>query len=288
MMQSNPTFKEAVRTASFFLDKKHKDPAIAQWLMDDLMHWSLTARINHLNDSVPNNVLKTYSRGIQRIALDDYPYQYVSRQAWFHGLSLMVSEDVLIPRQETEGIVETVLQRIATGQHANDARVLDIGTGSGAIAIALKHECPTLKITATDISEQALAIAQQNARYYDVSIRFLLGDLITPVANETFDIIVTNPPYIAESEVDIMGADVRKYEPHLALFADDEGYAFYERLIPTLDTLLKHHGFFMAECGYQQSERLLRLLTANYPNNHSQVIKDYTGIDRFVAMEVAK
>lgn len=285
MTISNQTFGEAIQTASLFLKQNHKDSVIAQFLMDDLMQWSLNDRLTNSEKMVPGDILDLFINGIKRIALDDYPYQYVSQTAWFYGLPLKVTEDVLIPRQETEGIIETIIKNIDSGELPSDAQVLDIGTGSGVIAIALKHEVPTLQVTATDISVDALTVAKMNAKKHDLSIRFLEGDLDQPILGETFDIIVTNPPYIAATETDVMGTDVIKYEPHLALFADDLGYAIYERLIPKLRHLLRPNGFFMAECGYRQARTIASHMQTVYPHYKVSIIKDYEGIERFVTLE---
>lgn len=285
MTISNQTFGEAIQTASLFLKQNHKDSVIAQFLMDDLMQWSLNDRLTNSEKMVPEDILDLFINGIKRIVLDDYPYQYVSQTAWFYGLPLKVTEDVLIPRQETEGIIETIIKNIDSGKLPSDAQVLDIGTGSGAIAIALKHEVPTLQVTATDISVDALTVAKMNAKKHDLSIRFLEGDLDQPILGETFDIIVTNPPYIAATETDVMGTDVIKYEPHLALFADDLGYAIYERLIPKLRHLLRPNGFFMAECGYRQARMIASHMQTVYPHYKVSIIKDYESIERFVTLE---
>jgi release factor glutamine methyltransferase len=189
------------------------------------------------------------------------PIQYITGQTEFYGLPFSVTRDVLIPRPETEHLVERVLALAAAFPHP---RIADIGTGSGAIAIALAHHLPHAAITAIDLSDRALALAQENAALNDVDtrIRFLRGDLLAPVANERFDLIVSNPPYVAEADRPSLSVEVRDHEPALALFAGADGLAVYQRLIPAAHAALAPGGFLALEIGAGQSSAVASLLTA--------------------------
>ena len=161
---------------------------------------------------------------------ENTPIQYIYQKAHFFGLSLYVDSRVLIPRQETEELVDWI---VTTHMAAPQLRILDIGTGSGAIAIALKKHLPQASLTAIDISEGALAVAQQNAKRHGVAITFLQQDILgVEDLGTSYDIIVSNPPYVRELEKKEMHANVLDYEPSLALFVpDDNPLLFYEKIV---------------------------------------------------------
>ncbi len=185
------------------------------------------------------------------------PVQYLIGTQEFFCLLFEVSPDVLIPRPETEHLVEAVLEHF--GGEAN-ARILDVGTGSGAIAVTLAHLLPQSRITALDISCTALAVARRNAQRHGVMDRVTLlqSDLLASVASKEFDVVVSNPPYVAVGEV--LEPQVSGYEPHSALYAGPTGLEIYERLIPQARRVLKHRGWLILEIGYGQRSALLKLL----------------------------
>jgi release factor glutamine methyltransferase len=207
------------------------------------------------------------------------PIQYITGETEFYGLPFRVTPDVLIPRPETEHLVEQAiaLARLGCPIHAQphrawvgkyeswqntDCRILDIGTGSGAIVVALAHNLPHASFTATDISESALSIARENAHRNGAAnrIRFLQGDLLAPVAGEQFDIVVSNPPYVPAVDRESLSVEVRDYEPALALFAGGDGLDIYRRLIPAAFAALSAGGFIALEIGYGQQQALHGLL----------------------------
>jgi release factor glutamine methyltransferase len=188
------------------------------------------------------------------------PIQYILGEQEFFGLTFTVSPDVLIPRPETEHLVEVLLARVP---HDQLLRIADVGTGSGAIAIALAHFLPQARITALDISEDALAVAQQNAKTHRIAgrMQFLKSDLLSAVAEEQFDAVVSNPPYVAESDRDSLELQVRDYEPASALFAGLSGLDIYKRLIPQAHQVLKPSGWLLMEIGQGQRNALAQLLS---------------------------
>ena len=187
------------------------------------------------------------------------PMQYITGHAHFYGLPFRVMPDVLIPRPETEHLIEKVLE-IAGG--VESARIVDVGTGSGCIAIALAHQLPDAAITAIDVSGAALTIARENAELNGVAhrIRFLEGDLLDPVAGEQFDVVVSNPPYVSLADRDSLAVEVRDHEPAVALFAGDDGLDIYRRLIAAAFTALAPGGFVALEIGCGQSAPIGELL----------------------------
>jgi len=189
------------------------------------------------------------------------PIQYITGEQEFYGLRLHVSPAVLIPRPETEHLVEAVLALLPANQ---PLKLADIGTGSGAIAIALAVHLPLAQITALDLSTEALAVATSNAREHNVANRidFFESDLLAAVDNrtETFDALVSNPPYIPESDRATLHPQVREHEPATALFAGETGLDIYRRLVPQALSALKPNGLLALEIGHGQREHLTQLL----------------------------
>jgi release factor glutamine methyltransferase len=168
---------------------------------------------------------------------------------------------VLIPRPETEHLVEKVIEIAArAGAGLPGPRIVDVGTGSGAIAVALAHELPQARITAIDLSAPALGIAAENAKRNGVAVRFLRGDLLAQVGGEQFEIVVSNPPYVPGADRASLAVEVRDYEPALALFAGDDGLDVYRRLIPAAFGVLIPGGSLALEIGFGQSPAIKELL----------------------------
>jgi release factor glutamine methyltransferase len=192
--------------------------------------------------------------------LEGEPIQYITGACDFYGLPFHVTSDVLIPRPETEHLVECVLELAALFA---EPRIIDVGTGSGAIAVALAHKLPNAHIAATDVSEAALDLARENAvrNGVGVRIRFLRGDLLTPVAADQFDIVVSNPPYVPTADRDSLAVEVRDFEPGLALFAGEDGLDIYRRLIPAAFAVLISGGLVALEIGCGQSDAVGSLLS---------------------------
>ena len=233
--------------------------------------------LGHGDDAASAAMQDSFAVTIARRQVGE-PIQYITGEAEFFGLPFAVSPGVLIPRPETEHLVEEVI-RLADA--FTEPRIADIGTGSGAIAVALAHSLPEAHIIATDFSPQALAIAKQNAIRNSVEdrIEFFEGDLLAPLVGQSFHIIASNPPYVPLADRDSLSVEVRDHEPHSALFAEDDGLALYRRLIPDARELLIPCGWLVMEIGYGQWEAIEKMMIENsYGNVHS--IADYQGIPR--------
>lgn len=188
------------------------------------------------------------------------PIAYITGQREFWGLTLQVSPATLIPRHETERLVELALQKIP--QHGS-CTIADLGTGSGAIAIAIASERPHCKLMATDISEQALVIARANAEQHGINnITFLHGNWYEPLATHKFDLIVSNPPYVAEHDPHLQQADLR-FEPSQALRAGENGLQDIRHIIKNTARFLKPQGWLLVEHGFDQAPEVLELLAVN-------------------------
>ena len=213
----------------------------------------------HPDEELTSDQLYLYEQSIHR-RLRHEPVQYITGQQEFYGLTLRVSPAVLIPRPETEHLVEAVLGRLP---HDHPISIADIGTGSGAIAIALAVHLPDAHVTAVDVSTEALHLAQLNAENHHVAhrIRFLHSDLFAALPpGAAFDAIVSNPPYVPTSDRPDLHPQVREHEPATALFAGPEGLDIYRRLIPEAQHLLKPNGLLGLEIGQGQQASLTALL----------------------------
>lgn len=212
------------------------------------------------------------------------PIAYITGTKEFFGLDLVVSPDVLIPRPDTEIIVEECLKRISLD---SDQEIIELCIGSGAIAIALLHERPLIRVTATDISLAALAIASKNAQNHLVANRLTLyhGDLLSPVpVDQKAALIVANPPYIGTHEMATLSSNVRDYEPALALDAgDEEGLTFYRRIIADAPAYLKPGGYLVLEIGFNQAFAIKKLVNALWKS--CDVFKDLAGNDRCIVLQ---
>lgn len=212
------------------------------------------------------------------------PTQYITGHQEFWGLDLLVSPAVLIPRPETEHLVETVLELIQDYRFDGPGklRLIDVGTGSGCISLALASELFHAEIHACDISEDALEIARVNAARLALGnkVLFRKSDLLAAYADEKFDFVASNPPYVGEDEADKVQKQVREFEPKIAVFSGREGMEIYRRLIPQAHDALRPGGWFVTEIGYSEEENVRNLL-AGWTD--IQVTADLQGIPRVIA-----
>jgi len=223
--------------------------------------------------------LSQYTKLVDR-RLKYEPVAYITGHKEFWSFTLEVNKDVLIPRPDTEIIVEEAL---AVGKNIIAPRIADIGTGSGAIALALAKELPEAEIIATDISPAALKIAKKNARNLQLekNIEFFKGDLFAPVKG-LFDIIVSNPPYISAVEYEELPHGVKDFEPRIALLAGQTGVEFYEKLIYQSLSYLKKGGWLLMEIGAPQAEKIRVIMQECAFFENIDVRRDYAGHDRVI------
>lgn len=234
---------------------------------------------------MPSDLCEAYEVGIQRLEKGE-PLGHVLGYEWFYGYQFKVNEHVLIPRPETEELVAYILADYDEYFKGQDVVVADIGTGSGAIAIALKKEEDHLHILASDISEDAVQVAKENALMNEAEVSFLVGDMLQPLIdrNIKLDILISNPPYIPKEEE--MEHSVVDYEPHVALFGGEDGLKFYRIIFENAHKVLKDHAFMAFEMGYDQKERLSNLAKAYFPDAKIEVIQDLSGKNRMLFVYV--
>ena len=208
------------------------------------------------------------------------PAQYIIGHAEFFGMQLKVDERVLIPRPETEELVELIL----TENPEKNLKVLDIGTGSGAIALALAKNRPDWSVTAADISQDALDLSLENANAQNLSLSFIKSDCFSEISSK-YDIIVSNPPYISRADEVEVSLNVLHSEPHLALFADEDGLAIYRRIAEDSKDYLNDGGKIYLEIGYKQGQSVPALFMENFPEKRVRTLKDQFGQDRMVVID---
>jgi release factor glutamine methyltransferase len=256
----------------------------AETLLRHVVKHGRAALMARLKEKLDEQEAAPYMALIERRKAGE-PIQYIFGETEFYGLRFQVTREVLIPRPETEHLVEKVVA-LATGFRR--PRMVDVGTGSGAIAIALAHDCPSAVITAIDISDSALELARRNAESLGLAdrIRFLHGDLLAPVAAEEFDFVISNPPYVAIADRVSLSVEVREYEPPLALFAGDDGLDVYRRLIPAAFATLAPGGFIALEIGFGHAQAIHALLGAS-GFQHIEFTPDLQGIPRVASAQRA-
>lgn len=256
-----------------------EDPENLTYVFRELKGWTLLDFILHQNKEVTESDQKILESIMAQLE-DHRSPQYITGKAYFRDLELAVDERVLIPRPETEELVDLVLKENSKA----DLRVLDIGTGSGAIAISLKSARPDWQVTASDISQGALQLAEENSKLNQVSLDFVESDVFGQITG-TFDVIISNPPYIAYGDKDEVGMNVLASEPHLALFADEDGFAIYRQIIEGAGEHLSENGKLYFEIGYKQGDGLRALLSKHFPQKRVRVLEDIFGKDRKVVMD---
>ncbi len=215
----------------------------------------------------------------RRIARE--PLQHITQTQEFWSLPIKVTPDVLIPRQETEHIIEHALKLF---NKDSLIQILDIGTGSGAIAAALASEFQNAKITATDISEKALVVAKENLLQFGDQIILKKTNLFDDIQGN-FDLVVSNPPYVSKNDLDSMQSEVGNYEPHLALFAGNDGLEIIKRIISGASRHLNPKGWLIMEFGYNQGGAILSLINEETDYTNSAIHKDYSGNDRILTTQ---
>ncbi|HHQ0652504.1 TPA: peptide chain release factor N(5)-glutamine methyltransferase [Listeria innocua] len=271
---------QLLKNAEAILLKKGLDQNAAEILLETRMGLTRSELWMEMSRELEPNHEKQFQEDFARYLAGE-PVQYILKTAPFYGYDFLVTEDVLIPRPETEELVATAEAFLK--KHPLRS-LLDVCTGSGIIAIALKKAFPDMTVTASDISAAALEIAKKNALLLNADVRFVETDLLESFKqnNERFDMIVANPPYISEAEKAEMSDYVLKNEPSIALFAENDELAIYERFVDNLKYVLNPSFWVGVEIGYTQGERVKQLFEKSYPHATVLIHKDINSKDRYV------
>jgi release factor glutamine methyltransferase len=276
------TVQQAVADAAARLADMANPRRDAETLITHVLERDRAYLFAHPEAELEREQLDRFERLVERRA-SGVPIQYLTGHQEFWRLDFRVTPAVLIPRPETEHSVETALE-LLRAQKLAVPRIVDVGTGSGCIAIALASELAQAEIHALDISAEALAIARDNAARLGFAgrIRFAQGDLLARFSGEpaSFDLVVSNPPYVGEDQADSVQREVREHEPHIAVFGGKSGAEIYSRLLPQAHALLKPAGWLVLEIGYSMEETVSGLLVGW---SEVRVTRDLQGIPRVVA-----
>lgn len=264
------------------LEAVGEEPEALSFVYRDLKQWDLTQFVLNLRQEVSEEDDRLLAAIFTQLQAHK-PAQYILGYEDFHGLRFQVDERVLIPRPETEELVDLILEE----NPSKELKVLDIGTGSGAISVSLKKSRPLWQVTASDLSADALVLAKENAKLNQADISFVQSDVFEDISGN-FDIIVSNPPYISENGKDEVGVNVLTSEPNMALFADEDGLAIYRRIVEGAAEHLIPQGKIYFEIGYKQGQDLKQLLYLHFPDKRVRILKDQFGQDRMVVMDDGK
>ncbi|WP_309123241.1 peptide chain release factor N(5)-glutamine methyltransferase [Paenibacillus sp.] len=281
------TVREAFMRASSFLGERgtSEAPASAELLLQHVLGVTRTKLLAIWSDPIDEDAFERLWALLQRRAAGE-PVQYIMGEAYFYGRRFAVDKTVLIPRPETELLAERVLLLGRELWGAEGApRVVDVGTGSGAIAVTLAAERPSWRVAASDISPEALGTARRNAEANGAELEFLLGDLLEPAAKAYgggIDILVSNPPYIRSSDMAELQIEVREFEPHLALDGGEDGLDPYRRLLAQMASFDVRPRIVGFECGLGQARDLGKLLQEAGRWTDVSIVEDYAGIERHV------
>lgn len=275
------SYRQVLREAKERLYAAGQGEQAAQLLMLELANLEAHNLYMEYDEEVPQDLLVAFEAGIRRMEQGE-PLGHVLGFEWFYGYRFKVNPDVLIPRPETEELVANILAAYDECFDGQDVDVIDVGTGSGAIAIALRKEEAHLQVTASDISEQAVAVARKNAADNAADVTFLTGDMLEPFieAGIRCDILVSNPPYIPVHEQ--MEHSVVDFEPHVALFGGEDGLKFYREIFANAHRVIKEKAILAFEMGYDQGERLRALAKEHFPDARVEIIKDLSGKNRML------
>ena len=276
---------EAQNRAHSLLEKKGLDSGSVRLLLEYVTKKSHASLLASMRDPLTEEEQTIFWDKVDEL-LEGKPVQYVIGSESFYGRTFEVDDNVLIPRPETEELIHGAIERSQQLFHNKKITVADIGTGSGAIAITFKKEWPEAIVTATDISAGALAVAIKNAEKNDAAVTFKKGDMTGPISHDKWDVVLSNPPYIAHEEAESMSSTVLSFEPHNALFADEDGLYFYRKLAKKLPQLMNKPALIGVEIGYLQGPSVHKLFTDAFPTALIETVKDINGKDRILFCEI--
>jgi len=275
------TLKTLSWTKDFLLSKGVENARLeAEWLLCAVTGLDRVGLYLQYDKPLNERELTEYRNMVTRRARRE-PLQHILGSQEFYGREFSVTSDVLIPRHDTETLVSEAISRCPAARS-----VLDIGTGSGCIAVTLQKLLPQAAVTATDISEAALSVAQQNADNHGAAISILCGSLLEPVAGRCFDLIVSNPPYIPTADIDSLAPEVREYDPYTALDGGSDGLEIYRKLVPAAIKHLNPGGWLLVEVGINQAEDVAALFRKTGEYDEPVTAIDPGGIVRVVGAQL--
>ncbi|ERJ13328.1 peptide chain release factor N(5)-glutamine methyltransferase [Haloplasma contractile] len=271
------TIKELLKYGEQLAQEHDKEETAIKLLLMHYLQQESYQLIMNMNQTVEVKQIDEFKAGVNEYVINNVPVQHIIGHEYFYGYNFIVGPNVLIPRFETEELVANVLAAYDEVFDGKEVNCVDVGTGSGAIAITLSLEEANLNMDATDISEEALVVAKQNAKNLDANVNFLAGDMLQPLieSGKKYDILVSNPPYIPEEEY--VEALVKDNEPHVALFGGGDGMKFYRIIMSEAKKILNSKNILAFEHGWNQKEQMETLIKEFYPNSEYEILKDMNG-----------
>lgn len=257
--------------------KKYLHSIEAKMLLSSITGYDTLNLLNHLDENVSQEKIELYKKLIDA-RLNNKPVQYIVGTTEFYGLELFVNENVLIPRFETEELVENTL-KIINEKFNSNVKILDLCCGSGAIGLAIKNKLPNAVVTMSDISKKALEVASKNKENLNLNVEIIESDLFENI-NESYDVIISNPPYIATNEE--IESLVKDNEPHLALYGGEKGLDYYERILENISGYLNNKFLIALEIGQNQKEDIINIINSNLTNVEIITKKDLSDKDRMI------
>ena len=275
--------RQAITKACLLLRRQGKEESLARFLLMYMLDENSQQFTNNISEQISKEKEELYFSLIDKHIEENMPLSHLAGFEYFYDRKFKVTKDVLSPRMETEELIYKVIEYIKS-INKNNIKILDLCTGSGIIGITLRKELESksLEVVASDISKEALKVAKENAIMNEAEVKFIQSDIFENI-NEKFDIIVSNPPYIAYSDKITMEDNVLNYDPHLALFAEEDGMYFYREIVENSKEYLNKDGMIFFEIGYDQREKILKL--ANENEFKAEVYKDINGRDRMAILE---
>ena len=274
--------RQAITKACLLLRRQGKEESLARFLLMYILDENSQQFTNNISEQLSKEKEELYFSLIDKHIEKNVPLSHLAGFEYFYDRKFKVTKDVLSPRMETEELIYKVIEYIKS-INKNNIKILDLCTGSGIIGITLRKELEfkSLEVVASDISEEALKVAKENAIMNEAEVKFIQSDIFENI-NEKFDIIVSNPPYIAYNDKITMEDNVLNYDPHLALFAEEDGMYFYREIVENAKEYLEEDGLVFFEIGYDQREKILKL--ANENGFKAEVYKDINGRDRMAIL----
>jgi release factor glutamine methyltransferase len=272
------TYRDVLNQAKKLTRLKNKETSATELLMLHFSKLESTELYLNFEEEMPEANEKAFFQGLNLYLEKNMPVQQIIGYVYFYGYKFKVTNQALIPRFETEELVANVLIQYDEYFAPKKVDMIDVGTGSGCLAIALAKEEPRFNVLATDISAEALSLAKENAELIGADIEFIQGDMIKPVMDRKFDILVSNPPYIpTDEDVDDI---IINHEPHIALFGGEDGLKFIREIIQDSKHILKEKAIIAFEHAYNKAEAIQALAKEAYPNAKVFTLKDMQQLDR--------
>ncbi len=273
-----PTYQEALRSTEKLARSHHLEASSVKLLLLHFANLAPTELYLSMDKTMPESNHQSFINAVNRYVFEQIPVQYLIGYVYFYGYRFLVDDRVLIPRFETEELVANVLVQYDELFQGKAVKLVDVGTGSGCLAISLKKEEGQFAVFATDISSEALEVAKANAQNNNASVTFLQGDMLKPLNGMKFDILVSNPPYIPSDE--LVDEIIIKNEPKVALFGGNDGLKFYQIILSEAQAILNPQSIIAFEHGFDKAEQIRTIAKLYFPKANIFTLKDMQNKDR--------